>query len=323
MPRDSTAHPVLSPPGAAASEPLLPDRPFAAWELGGLGLTRPALRSAVALGAVLSPFHGVYVPASLGDTHEVRAAALALITSEHHVVCDRTAAWLHGVNVFAQAELATPPLVETCALRGHAPTRLRGTDGRTRDLAPGDVQTLLGVTVTTPLRTALDLGCHLRRREAMAALNALARLHGITPEALAAELRRLRGRRGLRQLRDLIGLVEPRIESPRESWVWLEIHDHGLQLPEPQHWIEIDGVPTYRLDFAYPLAHVCVEYDGADFHDRTPEQRAHDEERRTWLRDHGWTVIVVRLGDFTGAELERWIGELRQGLRAGYTSCRF
>ncbi len=109
---------------------------------------------------------------------------------------------------------------------------------------------LYGVTVTTPLRTALDLACNLRRREAMAAVNAFARSHGVTAEQMGAELRRFRGRRGVRQLRDLISLLEPLIESQRESWLWLEIHDHGLPLPVPQHWIDIDGVPTYRLDFA-------------------------------------------------------------------------
>ena len=75
-------------------------------------------------------------------------------------------------------------------------------------------------------------------------------------------LARYRRRRGVIQLRQLVQLVDPRVESERESWVLLAIHDAGLPLPEPQYWIEIDGVPTYRLDFAYPRLRVCVEYDG-------------------------------------------------------------
>lgn len=127
-------------------------------------------------------------------------------------------------------------------------------------------------------------------------------------------LPRYRGRRGVRQLKELAPLVEPRVESKREAWTLLAIVDAGLPLPEPQVWIEVDHVPTYRLDLAYVHARVCVEYDGVDAHDLTEEQRAHDAERRRWLREHGWTVIVVRRGDFTGDRLDRWLRQVREAL---------
>lgn len=301
----------------------LPDRPFLSTELAELGIPRPWLRQQLADGRVWSPFYGVFVPTHLPDTNELRASAVALVTTASHVICDRTAAWLHGVDTYAYAELQTAPDVETCALRGHRSTRLQGTDGRTRDLTDADTSVLGGVRVTTPLRTALDLGCNLRRREAMAALNAFARLHGITAQRLATELPRLRRRRGVVQLRELAPLVDPRIESQRESWVWLALHDHDVPMPEPQHWIEIDGVPTYRLDFAWILARVCVEYDGVEAHEKSEDQRRRDESRRAWLRAHGWTVIVVRLGDFTSEALDRWIGEIRDALRPTYSTRRF
>ena len=103
----------------------------------------------------------------------------------------------------------------------------------------------------------------------------------------------------------------------------LAIHDAGLPLPEPQYWIEIDGVAVYRLDFAYVRMRVAVEYDGIDAHEHTREQREHDEERRAWLRDHGWTVIVVRRGDFSRGALEHWLGELRQALAPSYSNRRW
>lgn len=264
------------------------------------------------------------IPApTLPGTIESRAHAVAQLTTKHHVVCDRTAAWLHGVDCYSQGELQVAPEVETCVLRGHRATRLTGADGRTRDLAASDVMVVEGLRVTTPLRTALDLGCHLRRREAMAALNEFARLHGITPAMLHDALPRFRRRRGVVQLRQLVPLVDPRMESQRESWVWLELTDRGIPRPEPQHWIVVDGVQKYRLDFAWVLAKVCVEYDGFDFHDKTEEQRCEDEDRRAWLRAHGWTVIVVRLGDFTGEALDRWIAEVREALRPTYSTRRF
>lgn len=82
-------------------------------------------------------------------------------------------------------------------------------------------------------------------------------------------------------------------------------------------------IPTYRLDFAYVQARVCVEYDGLESHEKSEEQRRADRERRAWLREHGWTVIVVRLGDFTGEALDRWIGEVREAIRPTYSSRRF
>jgi very-short-patch-repair endonuclease len=96
-----------------------------------------------------------------------------------------------------------------------------------------------------------------------------------------------------------------------------------MPCPELQHWIEIDDVPTYRLDLAYPRLRVVVEYDGEEFHDRTPEQRRHDAERREWLRRNHWTIVVVTKGDFTGAGSDRWLGELRQALRPTYSNRRW
>lgn len=37
---------------------------------------------------------------------------------------------------------------------------------------------------------------------------------------------------------------------------------------------------------------LAIEYDGR-WHDE-PEQAAKDDLRRTWLRNHGWTVIVIK-----------------------------
>ena len=156
----------------------------------------------------------------------------------------------------------------------------------------------------------------------MAALDAFARTHGLTKEQMRERATGYRRRRGVIQLRELIELVDPRAESARESWLRLAIRDAGLVMPEPQFWIEKDGAPIYRLDLAYPRARVAVEYDGWEAHQRTEEQRENDRARRQWLRDNGWTVIVVRRGDFTGPALDRWLRELREALRPTYSPLR-
>ena len=300
-----------------------PTQPFTLQDLSLLRLGEGQLRHALRCGDVRTVVRGVFVASEVPDSIELRAAAVARVVPPHHVVTDRTAAWLHEVDAFVWAELSGSPPIEMCALRGHQATHLGGVDGRTRDLRSDDVTSVHDVAVTTPLRTGLDLGCCLRRREAFAALNALAARHDLTREAYLVQLPRFRRRRGVRQLRVLLPLVEPRVESERESWVLLAIADATLPPPEPQLWIEIDGVPTFRLDFAYERLRVAVEYDGAEWHERTTEQSTHDRDRRRWLREHGWTVIVVRAGDFSGRRLDKWTGELRRALRPRYTNRRW
>lgn len=301
----------------------LPDSPFAVARCADHGLARRDVRRLVADGALRRLVTGVYAAADLEVTPAARVAALSLVVPRGHVLVDRTAAWLHGVDAFTVEELAAPPPIEMCALRGRHPTERRDADGGTRDLRPEDVMRLGGLEVTTPLRTALDLGCRLRRREAFAALNGLAAAHDLdAPACVAATRVRFARRRGVRQLRELVAVMDPRCESPRESWTLLAILDAGLPAPEQQHWVAIDGIPTYRLDHAYPTRRVAVEYDGA-WHDCTAEQRAADERRRAWLRDQGWTVIVVKKGDFTGARLDAWLAALRDALQSGYSARRW
>jgi hypothetical protein len=313
----------MSHPTDTSEPPPPANGPFRTSAHSAAGLTRHQLERGLAEGSLRRVVTGAVVDGELADSLELRARSVALVLSRDHIVCDRTAAWLHGVDTLLYQEHEILPAVEVCALRGHEPSVRSGVDGRTRDLSPHDVTEIDGVRVTTPLRTALDLGCHLRRREAYAALVAFARNHGLERAELQREALRFKRRRGVRQLRELMPLVDPRIESARESWTILAILDAGLPAPEPQVWIEVDGVPTWRLDFAYRLAKVCVEYDGFAAHEATLEQRAYDERRRAWLRAHGWTVIVIRNGDFTGEALDRWLRELREALRPTYSNRRF
>jgi hypothetical protein len=259
--------------------PPFPCQPFTSSDAAALGITRKRLRLAVEQGLVRRVFTGAYVRADVPDSTELRAQAAALVMSEHSVLCDRTAAWIHGIDVLRYAEHDVIPPLETYVLRGHDPTDRQDCHGGTRDLLPEDWQVISGARVTTPLRTALDLACKLPRRQAMVALDAFAREHGVSVAQLRRLLARYFRRRGVVQARELVPLTDGRIESPRESWVNLEIHDHGLPAPEPQFWVLVDGVPKYRVDFAYPYARVIVEYDGEEFHSK-PEQKLADEKRR-------------------------------------------
>lgn len=290
----------------------LPPHPFTTADAAELGLSGDELGAAVAAGDLVRPFRGVYVPGHSELSTEQRAQAAALVLGPSSVLCDRTAAWIHGVDVMRYAELDLVPPLETCVLRGKRATDRPECRGRERDLLPVDIMAVHGVRVTTPLRTALDLACRLRRREALAALDAFMRCHQITHRQMRRLLTRYRRRRGVVQARQLVPLADPRAESSGESWARIVIHDHGFPSPKPQHWVLVGGVPTYRLDLAYPRARVVVEYDGEEFH-TSPEDRAADKRRRTWLRRRGWKVIVLTKDSFTDEAIAAWTAEL-----AGY-----
>jgi len=290
-----------------------PDHPITADMARSLGISRSALTEGVRRRQLLRPCRNLYVRSDIELGLETRARAMALVTSRHSVVCDRSAAWIWGVDCFAYRELDTPPPLESFTMRGHRASKRPEIRGGQRDLRDDDWIEVVGVRVTSPLRTALDLGCRLPRRDALATMDALMRAHGLTLAVLVASLPRFRGRRGVVQLREILGLADPEAESPGESWTRLEILDHGLPDPEVQWWVIVNGVPTYRLDLAYPHARIAIEYDGEEFH-TSPKDRAADEERRNWLRAHGWTVIVVTKESFTDAALAKWIGELREAL---------
>jgi hypothetical protein len=294
--------------------PEFPATPFTWATANELGISRYKFDEAVANREIRKVLRNVYVRSDVPDTTLLRCRAAKLVISPFAVVCDRTAAWLHGVDVLDYRELEILPPLETYVLRGHTATRRPECAGGKRDLTDADVCVLFGLLVTTPLRTAMDLGCKLKRRDALAALDAFMRICGITDRDVRQALHRYFRRRGVVQLRQLIPLADPRAESPGESWTRLEIIDAGLPVPDLQLWIHIDGVPTYRLDLAYPKHKIAIEYDGTEFHE-PDDRKKYDEQRREWLRRRGWTVIVVDKDSFTSGALAAWLGELRTALR--------
>ena len=243
-----------------------------------------------------------------------RCAAARLVVNDGSVVCDRTAAWLHGVDVHSFSSMDLLPPIESCVLRGSRSTERPECVGRTRDLTPIDWVDLHGLRVTSPLRTAADLACMLSRRDALAVVDALMRIHGLTRRDLRRLLLRYFRRRGVVQARQIVALADGRAESSGESWTRLEMVDRGLPEPVLQHWVLVDRVPTYRLDLAYPHARIAVEYDGEEHHTSVTD-RQRDAQRREHLRALGWTVVVVTKRSFAYDEANAWIADVRAGLR--------
>ena len=289
--------------------PQLPSTPFLLSD-PALGLSPHRVRSLIERGEVRRLLTGVGMRGDQDDTVEARARAAQLVLRRGQVVVDHSAAWLHGVDVGRLGHRAAPAPLEVADRTGLATTRRQGADGCKRSIPDGDVMRIHGVPVTTPVRTAADLACRRGRLDAMAVLDAFARVHGVGVAEHRPLIARFAGRRGVTQYRELVPLLDARAESPRESWTRLSAHDAGIPPLELQVPTYVPGVGWTRLDLGDRALRICVEYDGADFHG-PDDRQAHDERRRAPLRDAGWAVVIVRAGDFTGTGLERWIGDLR------------
>ena len=291
----------------------LPDHPFHLSDIASLGLTRASLRSLVETHVVRRVLRGVYCRADLEDSLDLRIAAAALVLPPDVVLCDRSAAWLWGVDCFDYAEHAFLPELEVVAVGGRDRSRRGELLSGKRDLREDEICEIGGIRVTTPLRTACDLACLHGRNSALAVYDAFRREHGLTCADFERMLIRFRGRRGVKQARELAPYAVDTSESPGESWTRMVIIDAGLQAPTPQVWVHLPGIGWVRLDLAYEHLRVAIEYDGEEHHS-TDADRGRDEARREALRRAGWIVIVVRKGDFTGLTSDRWLAELREAL---------
>ena len=229
----------------------------------------------------------MYVEADTEVDLLVRSKAAHLLIPKDGALCGHSAAVVLGAGCSprtASAELIAP--------RGEV-MRRRGLIVRQVALAPKEVCVVDGLRVTTPLRTAYDLGRRLELAEAVAAVDALARIGGFDPSRL---LDGPTGARGRRRLPEVVALSDPRAESVMESRLRVLLVTAGLPKPESQFLvIAPDGQVVARVDLAYPRAHLAIEYDGA--HHFTDEFGRRDRHRDLLLGDLDWQTMRFTADD--------------------------
>src|SRR5213595_3644398 len=102
--------------------PLPLDVPFTGADALALGVSRQTLRTMLERGHLRRMLQGVYVAAQARDDMDLRAIALSLVVPTGAVVTDRTAAWLHGVDLLPRSSGVTPPPINVFHTRD---TRMR------------------------------------------------------------------------------------------------------------------------------------------------------------------------------------------------------
>ena len=154
-----------------------------------------------------------------------------------------------------------------------------------------------GIPVTSPARTALDLGCWYPIGQAMACLDALARATRFDQDEAAELAARYPGRRGIRSARRALCLVDGGAQSPKETWLRLMLIDAGLPGPLTQIPVyHADGSLIAYLDMGWDEIMVAVEYDGEQ-HRTDRRQYTWDVRRLELLEQLGWIVVRVVAGD--------------------------
>lgn len=229
-------------------------------------------------------FRGVYIPKRATPTLSDRALGAWLTTDRVGVIAGVAASALHGANWVDDNEPVEVLVDER--------RRQSGLVVRMDRVAVDEVITVDGLSVTTPSRTAYDLGRHLRRTAAMARLDALCRAAPFSLEEVEVILDRYGPARGVRQLRELVALVDAGAESPKESWLRLLVVDGGLPVPETQIPVWENGFPFAYLDMGWRHIQLALEYDG-DQHRTDRRQYLTDLRRIPRLESLGWEVIRV------------------------------
>jgi very-short-patch-repair endonuclease len=273
----------------SASFPLDPHAPFTLAHAKAAGLSPRQLRLLVEQGFLRRPIRSVYVATEIGDSLLLRADCLRLVVPSDAVVVDRHAGWLHGASmVLRPGEHLQLRPVSVFMPPGR---RLRNVlaDSGERRLRPDEVTEVAGLRVTTPLRTACDLGRSRWPDNAIAALDAMLRLGHFARGELEQSVPRFRGMRWVTTLRALAPLADGRSESPGESVLRLRCIEAQLDRMVPQVEVHRGDVLVARLDLADEELEFAVEYDGAEWHS-SPEQQAHDQRRRQAAEDEGWLI---------------------------------
>jgi hypothetical protein len=234
-------------------------------------------------------FRDVYVSPDTPVTAALRAKAGWLWAKRQGVVAGFAAAALHGSRWVDDTTT-----VELIHENRH---RLPGLSTRGDRIGEDEIVVVDGIPVTSPTRTALDLGCWYPTTSGVAAIDSLARATDIKVADVELLALRYPGRRGIARARLAISLFDPGAQSPKETWLRLVIVRAGL--PRPQTQIPVFdefGSAIAYLDMGWEDVKVAVEYDG-DQHRSDRSQYNWDIRRLERLQRLGWILIRVVAGD--------------------------
>jgi hypothetical protein len=230
-------------------------------------------------------YRNVYLPKGVELTPERRAIAAWLWSERNATVAGMSAAALHGsrwIDLELPAELIRS---EACKVGGIVIHRVQ--------LRDEEMCVVHGIPVTTPARTAFDIGRRGGLETAIIRVDSLANATGLKPVDVERLADGRRGARGMVQLRRVLKLMDGGTESPQETRTRLLLIAAGFPKPQTQILVvDESGSFVGRIDMGWKEWKVGVEYDGPQ-HWTDPGQHARDIDRLAELAAQGWVIVRV------------------------------
>ena len=257
------------------------------WPFVGTEALSTGIISERAMRRLYEPVYpGVYVPRAATVSAQERAQAAWLWSKRRGIVAGLSAAATLGVKWIDPSEPA-----ELIHDNRRPPPNLVV---RTEVVLPNELVELNGMRVTPPARTAFDLGRHIRSMTAaVKRLDALANATDVKRVDVEAMIAAHAGARGIPRLLRVLPLVDGGAESPQETVARLALIEAGLPAPKTQFRVfDAYGQFVARLDMAYDLVKVGIEYDGPQ-HWTDPAVRQRDIDKQFALTELGWLIIRV------------------------------
>jgi uncharacterized protein DUF559 len=253
-------------------------------ELFRCGLTRRSVSRRVAAGRLHWKYRGVYAVGHPKLTIEGCFLAAVKACGKGARLSHFAAAALYG---FVEWDFRDIDVTITGrGTRGHPGIRLRST----MTLGGADIRVHKGVPITSPVRTVIDLAAILDYESLRSAVRRAMSLNRLTLPELIATMRRMKGRRGMRNLVKVVSTAVP-TRSEFEDIVHDLIVGGGFAQPDVNMPLII-AARTVIPDFRWPEQRVIVEADSRKWHDN-PVARAEDAERQAFLEAAGETVVRV------------------------------
>lgn len=271
-------------------------------QLLAFGYSGKMIRTDVEHGRLIPVHKGVYRVGhkALPEWSREMAAVLACGTGSY--VSHWDAAILHGM--LKRTENVWPVHVSVTGRRRKRPgIKLHWIS----TLDPLDRHEEMGVPVTSPARTLLDLAGVATKKTLQRATNEARIREIIEPLELIHVLDRYRRRPGAEVLRDITDRLWHTgfTRSGAEDSLHELIENHNL--PSAKSNTQLHGL---EVDALWEAEGLIVEVDGEPFHG-TPDARESDEARDRFLADKGFRVLR-----FTSSDLREVPGEVADTIRS-------
>jgi hypothetical protein len=150
-----------------------------------------------------------------------------------------------------------------------------------------------GIRMSTPVQAFLDLASiGVSLVDLVIAGDSLVKANDLDPVLFVVGAAAYQGRNA-RRARRAASLIRAGVDSPMETRIRLLVVLAGLPEPQVNFIVCVAGGKwRWRFDLCYPEYKLIIEYDGRQ-HAFDAEQWGHDLDRREWLDQDGWRILIV------------------------------